>query len=172
MSASFDGMPARGADQGGTPAVGEFVLPGAEHHLSPAAEAALAHAMAGFCGAWRDGPAKTWGLVHSQRKVAGTEFDQRVSRALVQCFFQANNLVCALEMLRLELQECGVVSEQSILRVEQLLHEPSCCFVDEVAVPHAYQRLGNVLGGGQRGGDGVDLGDVHGQKSQEIEGGK
>lgn len=124
----------------------KLVHAGLQNNLTPVAKAALTEVVVQLRDAWNIGPAKCWSMVHLQRKVAVSEFDHRVSRAVIQSFFQANNLFCHFQILLQELLEFNAVSEKSILRIEKLLHQPLCSFADDVGIPRRYGRLTKVYG--------------------------
>lgn len=149
VSASSDGdrSSAIGADQGIAKAQSvEFVDGRLQHELTPFAKAALTDVVRRLKDAWHIGPAQCWDFVHLQRKVAVSEFDHRVSRAVIQCFFQAGNLFSHLQILLQELSKGSVVSNKCILGIEKVLHEPLCSFADDGDIPRRYGRLTNLDG--------------------------
>ena len=94
-----------------------------EHHLSAVVEARLAEVVGRLRASWLAGPALLWGDVHSIREVARDEFDKRVAATLAGGLFQFSKLLAGFEVLLLQLQERGVVREQTLLGLEQLLQK-------------------------------------------------
>ncbi|WP_368921328.1 hypothetical protein [Comamonas aquatica] len=120
-----------------------------EHRLDSFAEAGLANVVSSLMDAWIAGPnAVIARAITSQRKEAPPDLDQRVFAALIEGLLQIQVFFLHLGQIRLELQKGGVVSEQSLLSLEQLLHEGSRFFVDERAVSCSTHPLGNVAGCG------------------------
>lgn len=73
--------------------------------------------------AWLAGPAQLWGDIHPIRMEARGEGEQRIAVALCQGFFQFSQLLAGLEVLLLESQQLGVVREEAVLGLEQLVVE-------------------------------------------------
>lgn len=136
-------------------------IPGLEHHLSPAVVATLADVVLRLRRAWLAGPALLWGDVHPIRRAARGELEKRVATAVARGFLQSSDFFAHLEMLLLELQERGVVSEQALLGLEQLVVQGRYTFADERVVPDAQQGLGHAGSGSDRAGDRSDTGDIH-----------
>lgn len=85
----------------------------------PAVEARLAEVVLRLRAAWRAGPALLWGDLFPLREVAGSQFEKLVTIALVESFLEYSQLLCGLEVLLLKRQHLGVVSEQSLLSLQQ-----------------------------------------------------
>lgn len=117
-------------------------------NLSPVVEARLTQVVQRLRGSWLAGPALLWGDVHSIREVAGGEFDERVTTTLASGFFQFSQFLAGFEMLVLELQKSGVVSEKSLLGLEQLLQQGRGLFVDEGGIAGCTQSLGDIASSG------------------------
>lgn len=118
---------------------------GLEYRLDPTAQALLTDVMWRLRGEWLTGPALLWGAIHPIRQLTIPEVDKRIATTLATGFLQFSQFTCALEMLVLELGQRGVVSEKSILCVEQQLVNGRFVFSDKVEVPDADHRLGDVL---------------------------
>lgn len=115
-----------------------------EHRLDPLVEARLADVVQRLRACWIAGPAGFWTDVHSIREMSAGEFDKRVTTTLASGFFQFSQLLAGFEVIVLELQKSGVVSEKTLLSLEQLLQKGGGFFVDEVGVSGCTQSLGNV----------------------------
>lgn len=117
---------------------------GLKHRLSPVVEALLTNVVGRLRASWLAGPALLWADVHPIRQVAASDVDQRVATLLADGFFQFSQFLAGFEMLVLQLQEQGVVREQALLSLEQLLEERRRTFVDQRTVPHRTDSLGDV----------------------------
>lgn len=117
-----------------------------QHHLSPIVEALLTNVVKRLRASWLAGPALLWGDIHPISIVAPGEADQRVAVALRESFFQFSSLLAGFEILVLELEKTGVVSEQSILHLEQRFVESGCFLRKQVEVSNSSDGLGHVPG--------------------------
>lgn len=115
-----------------------------KHGLDPLVEARLADVVQRLRACWIAGPAGLWADVHSIREMSAGEFDKRVTTTLASGFFQFSQFLAGFEVIVLELQKSGVVSEKTLLGLEQLLQKGGGFFVDEVRVASCAQSLGNV----------------------------
>lgn len=159
MSGKTDLAPADGANEARAERV---ALDALEHHLSPVVEARLADVVRRLRGSWLAGPAQLWSGIHPVRELAETEVDQRVSGALARGFLQFSQFLAGFEVLLLELEHRGVVSEQRLLSLEQLIVQGRHFFRDEIEVAQADHGHGDVLRNPKRGRDDSKLGGVHG----------
>lgn len=108
----------------------------------------LANVVGGILDAWIAGPGLVVAGIAAQRKVTTTNLDQRVFAALIKGCLHLQIFFLHLGKLRLELQKSGVVSEQTLLSLEQLLHEGSGFFVDECGVAHGAHAFGDISSSG------------------------
>jgi hypothetical protein len=139
-------------DQGGTHAIPTGGTPEgnpigggkSEHHLSPFVEASLAYVVGILHNAWLDGPAKTWGAVHSVRPLAVTCLDKRVSATIREGFVCFSQLILNLKQLLLENRELGVVSEERILCLEKLVGNSGTLFGDESPITDGNSTASHV----------------------------
>lgn len=115
-------------------------------------EAGLADVVRRLRSTWLAGPALLWGDVHSQGEVARDDFEQRVSATLREGFFNFSQLLSGLEVLLLQRQQLGVVSEQSMLGIEQLVVHRGNGRCQNVGVSHSDGCLADL----NCGGDGTD----------------
>jgi hypothetical protein len=118
--------------------------------LSPVVEARLTDVVQRLRASWLAGPAGLWGDIHPICKLAGSDLDKRVATTLRQGFFQFSQLLCGLEVLLLKSKELGVVSEESLLGLEQLVVKSGDFRGDEIAVADREHRLPDVAGGLER----------------------
>lgn len=102
-----------------------------EHRLDPLVEARLTEVVQRLRASWLAGPALLWGDVHTIRELTVPDIDKRVASTLARGFFQFSQFLAGYEVLTLELKESGVVSEKTLLGLEQLLHDGGCLFADE-----------------------------------------
>lgn len=153
----LNSVPALRAEQAIDPTVGAPDLSANEHHLDPLVEALLTNVVRRLRASWLAGPALLWGDIHPVRKVVTGEFDQRIAATLVDGFAQFSELLAGFEMLVLELQERGVVTEQRLLGLEKRIVKRGHFFGDEVEVSDAGQGLGDVPGRTQCGRNDSDL---------------
>lgn len=161
------------ADDGRTDGAPKVVitigLPELENNFSPIVEARLADVMRRLRSAWLAGPALCWGDVHSVCPLATTDVDKRVSTALRDGFFSFSQFLCGLEQLLLEFKQLGVVREQSILSLEQLIVHPRNLCGDEIPVAHSESTTSNVFGSFDRGDCSRDETEVHISKTPNVE---
>lgn len=115
----------------------------------PTDEAGLADVVSSLIDAWSSGPGLAMGGITAQRKFSAGEFDQRVLAALIEGCLQFQIFLLQLGQIRLELQKSGVVSEQSLLRLEQLLQKRRSPLVDECAVSCRTDSFGDVARSGE-----------------------
>lgn len=135
---------AHGADGG--------VLPDLEHALvSPHIQARLAQVVRRLRGSWLAGPALLWHDIHPIGEDAATEVDERIARALVDGFFEFSQFLAGFEVLLLELEHFGVVSEECLLGVEQHIVQRSGLLSDRGGVSDADKRPGHVDGSADGG---------------------
>lgn len=127
-----------------------------EHGFDPFVEARLTDVVHRLRRSWLAGPALLWGDVHPIRELARGDLEKRVATALASGFFQFSQFLAGFEVLALELQKSGVVSEKSLLGLEKLLQKGGGPFVDEGRVAQSAHSLGDVSRGGDRGGDAAD----------------
>lgn len=119
--------------------------PSALEHNRPAnGEAGLADIVGRLIDSWLCGPSGVVGGIAAQRNGTASERDQRVFAALINGCLQFQIFLLQLGQIRLELQKSGVVSEESLLRLEQLLQQGRGLFVDEGGVAGCTQSLGDV----------------------------
>jgi hypothetical protein len=124
-----------------------------EHSLDPLVKALLTNVVRRLRGSWLTGPALLWGDIHPVRKVVTGEFDKRIATTLVQGFAQFSEFLAGFEMLVLELEQRGVVTEQRILGLEKRIVEGGCLFCDEFEVSDAKQCFSDVFGRADGAGD-------------------
>lgn len=115
-----------------------------KNHRPTNGETGLADVMGSLIDSWLTGPSRVVSEIAAQRNRTAGERDQRVFGALIDGCLQFQIFLLQLGQIRLELQKGGVVSEQSLLRLEQLLQKGGGFFVDEVGVSGCTQSLGNV----------------------------
>lgn len=123
-----------------------------EHRLDPLIEARLADVVRRLRATWINHISGFWGDIHPIHKDAVSNIDQRVATALRQGFFQFSQLLCGLELLLLQSKQLGVVTEQSVLSLEQLLVELGNNRCHLVEVSNADRGLPEVFSSCQ-GGD-------------------
>ncbi|MDR0276246.1 MAG: hypothetical protein LBI48_13125 [Burkholderiaceae bacterium] len=126
------------------PSIGVVVA--LENQFSPLIETALTDVVLDLRRTWiTPGPARFWHQLCLIRKVAGNDLDKRVIRTLIDGFCQFSDLLCGFEVFVRELERGGLVTEERLLSLEQLLVQRRHFFSDEVEVPQADQ-LGNDAG--------------------------
>lgn len=108
-----------------------------EHRLDPLVEARLTEVVKRLRAAWLAGPALLWGDVHPIQEIARTDFEQRVAATLSDGFFQFSQFLAGFEVLVLHLEHRGVVSEQSLLGLQQLIVDARHSFGNQIEVPDA-----------------------------------
>lgn len=108
--------------------------PASEHRFDPLVEARLTEVVQRLRASWLAGPALLWGDVHAIREMPISNVDKRVATTLASGFLQFSQFLAGFEVLTLELKKSGVVSEQSLLCMEQLLHDGRCFFTDECPI--------------------------------------
>ncbi|KVE33148.1 hypothetical protein WS68_13680 [Burkholderia sp. TSV86] len=77
--------------------------------------------MLGLRGDWLRSSALRWDRIQAIGENAVTESDKLIASAFREGFVRVSQFLCGLEVLALELQELGVVSEEAVLRFEELL---------------------------------------------------
>lgn len=132
------------ADAAGPGIPSEVKLSEIEHHFSSVVEARLAEVVLRLRGSWLAGPALLWGEIHPIREISGSDFERRVATTLAGGFLQFSQFLAGFEVLALELQKSGVVSEQALLSLEQLLHQGGGAFVDEGGVADCAHPFGDI----------------------------
>ena len=105
-----------------------------EYRLDPLIEARLTEIVQRLRRTWIYGPAGLWTDIHAVREASVADIDKRVTTTLARGFLQFSQFLAGFEVLVLELEKSGVVSEQSLLGLEQFLHDRGCFFADESAV--------------------------------------
>ena len=125
---------------------GAHVEPALQHRLSPIVETRLTQVVHGLRASWLAGPAQFWGDVHPIREMSLGECEQRIATTLACGFLQFSELLAGFEVLVLQLEQSGVVREQSILHLEQLIVQGRRFFRDQVEVPYSDQGLCHVFG--------------------------
>lgn len=119
-----------------------------EHNRPANGEAGLADIVGRLIDSWLCGSSRVVGGIAAQRNCTASERDQRVFAALIDGCLQFQIFLLHLGQIRLELQKSGVVSEESLLRLEQLLQQGCGFLVDESGVAHCAHSLGDVAGSG------------------------
>lgn len=89
--------------------------------LSRAVEANLTNVVLEMCRAGIGGYGVFWGEIFPIGGIAISDADKRVVAALRNGFFNFGQLLCCLEMLLLESHELGVVGEETLLSIKQLV---------------------------------------------------
>lgn len=117
-----------------------------KHRLDSLVEAGLADVVKRLRASWIAGPALLWGDVHPIREVSRGEFDQRVAATLVDGFLNFSQFLAGFEVLILELEKRGVVTEQSLLGLEKRVVHGGNFFGHKVEVPNAAECFGDVSG--------------------------
>lgn len=115
-----------------------------EHGFDSLVEARLTDVVQRLRRSWLVGPALLWDEIHPIRELAGSELEKRIATTLAGGFFQFSQFLAGFEVLALELQERGVVREQSLLGLEQLLQKGGSPFVDEGGVAQSAHSLGDI----------------------------
>lgn len=92
-----------------------------QNSLDALVEAKLAYVVYRLRQDWIAHMAGFWGDIQPICKVANRELDKRVATALSEGFFHFSQLLCGFEVLLLKNKELGLVSEQSVLGLEQLV---------------------------------------------------
>lgn len=118
-------------------------------NTSASREAGLTEIVDWLIGSWLSGPSKVVVGVAAKHNYALAEGDQRVFAALIEGCLQFQIFLLQLGQIRLELQKSGVVSEQSLLSLEQLLQKRGGPLVDERGVSHGAHPLGDVARSGE-----------------------
>lgn len=113
-----------------------------EHHLDPLVEARLANIVQRLRASWIAHMAFHWGDIHTIHEDACGEFEQRITTLLRQGFFKFGQLLCGFELLVLQSKQLGLVSEESVLGLEQLVVQFSDLGRDFVEIPDANSSLG------------------------------
>lgn len=111
---------------------------------APLGKAWLADVVGSVIDAWLSGPDRVVRRFTAQRDSAASELDQRVFGALIDGCLEFQIFLLQLGQIRLELQKSGVVSEQSVLRLEQLVQKRGGSLLDEGFVANRAQALGDV----------------------------
>lgn len=128
-----------------------------QHHLSPVVITLLANVVRRLRSAWLGGPALLWSDVFPIRLLPIPQVDKRVATALASGFAQFSNLLASFEVLLLELEKSGVVSEECLLSLEQLLVQGDHFFGDQIEVSDSEQRFPHVSGQTERSGNDADV---------------
>ncbi len=89
--------------------------------------------------------------VHSVCERTHSEIDKRIAVLLRDGFFEFSQFLCGIEVLTLQLQQHGVVSEQTLLGCEQLLVDLRNCSSRLIEVSDAEGADSDLLGGLERG---------------------
>lgn len=135
---------------------------GLQHYLSPIVVARLANVVRGLRSSWIAGPAQLWGDIHPIGEIASGEFEKRIATALRGGFLQCSHFFCQLEILLLELQQLGVVSEKTVLRLEKMVVDLADRRGELIEVPYSDRGPANVFGCRDGGGNDANEGVVHG----------
>ena len=100
-------------------------IPGAvdplENRLNPFFEARLTNIVNQLRTDWINRMAPHWTAVHTVNENASGQFEERISAAFRDGFFKFGQFLCGFEMLLLQSKQLGVVSEERILSIEQVL---------------------------------------------------
>lgn len=115
--------------------------------LGRAVEARLTEVVLGLRREFGIGCAGFWGDIHPIGELPLTDLEKRVFLALRQSFFNFSQLLCGLEVLLLQSQKLGVVSEQTMLGIEQLFVHLRDDTSERVGVPDVDGGLSNANGG-------------------------
>ena len=118
-----------------------------EHRFDPFTKTWLTQVVMGLSGIKRLAAGEVFALLEGQHKDPVTDLDQRVATALRQLLLQLSQAVCHAEILLLEGMELGVVSEETILRLEQKLIDCRHFGCDLVKVPDCDSGLSEIPGG-------------------------
>jgi hypothetical protein len=121
-----------GPERLGLPCVESFFAAGALQADSAVKAVLLEHAFDPLCHAWladvmqrlapmRDFVAKNYAIVALKHKLFVGNLDQRVSTALGNFLLRFSQAVCHAEVLLLKGMQPGVVREETVLRLEQLV---------------------------------------------------
>ncbi|WP_353233347.1 hypothetical protein [Diaphorobacter ruginosibacter] len=124
---------------------------GLQHRLDSIAQARLAKEIRRFRGAWLLGPALLWGDIHPIRRLPIPDVDKRIATALARGFLQCSNLLAHFEILVQELEKTGLVSEERVLSLENLVANSGCFFGDEIEVSDSHHCGDHVLRDAQGG---------------------
>ncbi|CAG2129254.1 hypothetical protein LMG26411_00145 [Cupriavidus numazuensis] len=109
-------------------------------------EAGLADVVLGLRRDWITGLGKYWSGICAIDMAAGTELEKRIATALRYGFFHYAQLLCGLEVLLLQLEELGVVREQTVLGLEELFVHPTDDVRELVCIAESNGGLPDVLG--------------------------
>lgn len=125
----------------------------AAHKYGPLAanvEARLADVVWRLQVLWVLGPAQMWGEVcpRAQDEHMGGDLEKRVLAVLGEGFFRFSQFLAGCEYLLLEGEEFGVVREETVLRLEQLLVDLGNGCGKGVEVPNANGGASEVSGNG------------------------
>lgn len=94
-----------------------------QNGFDPLVEARLTDVVNRLRGAWLAHIAGIWGDIHTINVSASGDLEKRVATVLRQGFFHFSQLLCGLELLLLDRQKFGVVTEESVLGIEKLIVE-------------------------------------------------
>ena len=117
----------------------------AQHTLDPLVEARLTKVVQGLRESWIAHMARFWGDIHPIDKVASGQLEKRIATTLSDGFFQFSQFLCGFEVLTLQLRELGVVREQTVLGLEQLLVDLAHRNGDLIEISKAHRRLSQLL---------------------------
>lgn len=107
-------------------------------------EAVLTNVVHRLRASWLAGPALLWGDVHPVSKFARSDLDKRIATLLVQGFARYSQLLAGLEVLLRDRKQFGVVSEESLLSLEQLLVDARHLDGDQRLISEAGSRPADV----------------------------
>lgn len=131
-------------------------LVSSQNCFNPLIEARLADVVHWLRSGWVLHIAPAWGDIHPIHEDARREFEKRVATALREGFFHFSQLLCGFELLLLKSKELGVVPEESVLGLEQLVVQLSDDRRGLVEISDAHRGLPELLGsrdGADGGGD-------------------
>jgi hypothetical protein len=142
---SSEDLPAADRADLGVGTVHESGFP--QNRLDPLVEARLTEVVHGLRKAWIAHMAGFWSDIHPIDKVARSDFEKRIATTLSDGFFQFSQFLCGFEVLTLQLRELGIVSEQTVLSLEQLLVDLAHRNSDLVEISKSHRGLAKLLRG-------------------------
>ncbi len=121
-----------------------------QDRFDPLVEARLAQIVVSFQPVHKVLRDRLYSLVEAQHTGAVGDLDKRVATAIRKFLLRSCQFVCELEILLLKSKELGVVSEEAVLRLENLFVEAAPDRREVVEVPDLDKRPCNVSSCGER----------------------
>lgn len=94
-----------------------------EDGFDPLVKARLTQVVKNLRGDWIAHVATHWGDIHPIGVHAVGDFDKRIAAALSEGFLCFSQFLCCFELFLLESEKLGIVTEESVLRLEKFIIE-------------------------------------------------